>query len=54
MTTKKIERRIKIKYRIRKNVFGTAERPRMSVFRSIKQIYVQVINDLEGKSASAK
>ena len=39
MTTKKIERRIKIKYRIRKNVFGTAERPRLSVFRSNKQIY---------------
>ena len=50
MTTKKIQRRIKIKYRIRKNVFGTAERPRMSVFRSNKQIYVQVINDLEGKT----
>ena len=50
MTTKKVERRIKIKYRIRKSVFGTAERPRMSVFRSNKQIYVQVINDLEGKT----
>ncbi|MCF0197733.1 MAG: 50S ribosomal protein L18 [Bacteroidaceae bacterium] len=44
MTTK-IERRIKIKYRVRKNVNGTAERPRMSVFRSNKQIYVQIIND---------
>ena len=41
MTTKKVERRIKIKYRIRKNVFGTAERPRLSVFRSNKQIYAQ-------------
>ena len=48
MTTKKIERRIKIKYRIRKRVNGTAERPRMSVFRSNKQIYVQIINDLLG------
>ena len=53
MTTKKIERRIKIKYRIRKSVFGTAERPRMSVFRSNKQIYVQVINDLEGKTLAS-
>ena len=53
MTTKKIERRIKIKYRIRKNVYGTAERPRMSVFRSNKQIYVQVINDVEGKTLVA-
>lgn len=44
MTTKKIERRIKIKYRIRKKVFGTDERPRLSVFRSNKQIYAQVIN----------
>lgn len=48
MTTKKIERRIKIKFRIRKSVNGTAERPRMSVFRSNKQIYVQIINDVTG------
>ena len=53
MTTKKVERRIKIKYRIRKSVVGTAERPRMSVFRSNKQIYVQVINDLEGKTLAS-
>ena len=53
MTTKKVERRIKIKYRIRKSVFGTAERPRMSVFRYNKQIYVQVINDTEGKTIVA-
>ncbi len=50
MTTKKIERRIKIKYRIRKKVNGTAERPRMSVFRSNKQIYVQIINDLTSQT----
>jgi len=48
MTTKKIERRIKIKYRIRKSVNGTANRPRLSVFRSNKQIYAQIINDLTG------
>ena len=48
MKTKKVERRIKIKFRIRKSVNGTAERPRMSVFRSNKQIYVQIINDLTG------
>lgn len=53
MTTKKEQRRIKIKYRIRKKVVGTAERPRMSVFRSNKQIYVQVINDQEGKTIAA-
>ena len=44
MTTK-LERRIKIKYRVRNKISGTAERPRMSVFRSNKQIYVQIIND---------
>ena len=53
MTTKKVERRIKIKYRIRKNVTGTAERPRLSVFRSNKQIYVQIINDLTGTTLAS-
>ena len=53
MTINKIARRIKIKYRIRKRVNGTAERPRMSVFRSNKQIYVQIINDLEGKTLAS-
>ena len=45
MTTRKEQRRIKIKYRVRNKVAGTAERPRMSVFRSNKQIYAQIIND---------
>ncbi|MBQ6204655.1 MAG: 50S ribosomal protein L18 [Prevotella sp.] len=53
MTTKKVERRIKIKFRIRKSVNGTAERPRLSVFRSNKQIYAQVINDLTGQTLAA-
>ena len=53
MTTKKVERRIKIKYRIRKSIFGTAERPRMSVFRSNNQIYVQVINDQNGTTLAS-
>ena len=53
MTTKKVERRIKIKYRIRKSVKGTAERPRLSVFRSNKQIYAQVINDLTGNTLAS-
>lgn len=52
MTTK-IERRIKIKYRVRNKVSGTAARPRMSVFRSNKQIYVQIIDDLSGKTLAA-
>lgn len=53
----KIARRNKIKTRIRGKISGTAERPRMSVFRSNKAIYVQVINDLAGVtlcSASSK
>lgn len=49
----KIERRIKIKYRVRNKVSGTAARPRMSVFRSNKQIYVQVINDEDAKTLVA-
>ena len=53
MTTKKQERRIKIKYRVRKSVNGTAERPRLSVFRSNKQIYAQVINDVNGTTRAA-
>ncbi|MBO7051228.1 MAG: 50S ribosomal protein L18 [Prevotella sp.] len=53
MTIKKVERRIKIKYRVRKNVNGTAERPRLSVFRSNKQIYAQVINDVTGTTLAS-
>jgi large subunit ribosomal protein L18 len=53
MTTKKVERRIKIKFRIRKRVNGTAERPRLCVFRSNKQIYGQVIDDLAGKTLAS-
>lgn len=34
--------------RVRKNVFGTTERPRLSVFRSLNEIYAQVIDDVEG------
>lgn len=47
MALSKIARRKRIHFRIRKHVNGTAERPRLVVFRSNKQIYVQVVNDLE-------
>lgn len=49
MTTK-IERRIKIKKGIRGRISGTTERPRLTVFRSNKQIYAQVIDDTTGKT----
>ncbi len=50
MTLSKLERRNKIKVRIRSKILGTAERPRMTVYRSNKQISVQLINDKEGKT----
>ena len=49
----KIARRNKIKTRIRGKISGTAERPRMSVFRSNKGIDVQVIDDLAGVTLAA-
>ena len=48
MALTKIARRRRIHYRIRKHVSGTAERPRLVVFRSNRQIYAQVINDEAG------
>ena len=53
MALNRIERRQRIHYRIRKKVNGTAEKPRMVVFRSNKQIDVQVIDDLQGKTLCA-
>ncbi|MCQ2059299.1 MAG: 50S ribosomal protein L18 [Bacteroidaceae bacterium] len=49
----KSERRIKIKFRVRNKISGTPERPRLSVSRSNKQIYAQVIDDLSGKTLAA-
>lgn len=50
MALDKRERRIRIKRRVRKDIFGSVEKPRMSVFRSNKQISVQIINDVDGKT----
>lgn len=50
MALTKRERRFRIKKRIRSSLKGTQEIPRMSVFRSNKQIYAQVINDLDGST----
>ncbi|WP_395053538.1 50S ribosomal protein L18 [Flavobacterium sp.] len=48
MSLTKSERRQRIQYRIRKIVSGTAARPRLSVFRSNKEIYAQLIDDANG------
>lgn len=52
METKAI-RRQKIKYRIRKKVAGTPEKPRLSVFRSNAETYVQLIDDVNGVTLAA-
>ena len=49
----KDDRRQRIKYRIRKRMRGTSERPRLSVFRSVSHIYVQVIDDMTGTTVAA-
>jgi len=50
---KKLEARLKRKKRVRKKMFGYPERPRVSVFRSHKHVYAQVINDVEGHTLVA-
>ena len=50
MAFSKVVRRQKIKRRIRKNITGTTSVPRLSVFRSNKQIYAQIIDDSTGKT----
>jgi len=49
----KIKRRERIKAHIRHKVSGTAAKPRMTVFRSNAQIYVQLIDDVNGKTLAA-
>jgi len=53
MALDKLNRRLKIKRRIRKKVFGTAKLPRLTVFRSNKQIYAQLIDDLTGTTLAS-
>jgi large subunit ribosomal protein L18 len=52
MATKET-RRIRIKKSIRSRISGTSERPRLTVFRSNKQIYAQVIDDTTGRTLAA-
>ena len=46
--TKKVQARIRRRKHIRKTVFGTADKPRISIFRSLKHIYAQAIDDDSG------
>ncbi|MDN3515064.1 MAG: 50S ribosomal protein L18 [Candidatus Brocadia sp.] len=49
----KLQKRARRHRRIRRKVVGTSERPRLSVFRSLKHIYCQIINDIDGKTLAA-
>jgi len=50
MSVKKETARARRKLRIRKKVHGTSERPRLTIFKSLKHIYAQVIDDISGKT----
>lgn len=52
-TAQKLSRRQNIRYRIRTKIAGTAQKPRLSVFRSNRDIYVQLINDDNGTTIAA-
>ena len=52
-TSDKAVKRQKIKYRLRKKINGTSEKPRLSVVRSNKDIYVQIINDVSAATVAA-
>jgi len=49
----KDDRRQRIKYRIRRRVTGTVERPRLTVFRSVSHMYVQVVDDMNGRTIAS-
>jgi large subunit ribosomal protein L18 len=49
----KDDRRQRIKYRIRRRVIGTVERPRLTIFRSVSHMYVQVVDDASGKTIAS-
>ncbi len=53
MALSKEDRRQRLRYRIRKTVSGTEQRPRLAVFRSNKEIYAQLIADVNGKTITA-
>jgi large subunit ribosomal protein L18 len=49
----KDDRRQRIKYRIRRRVSGTVERPRLTIFRSVSHMYVQVVDDASGSTIAS-
>ena len=53
MAAKRLTGRSRRKQRVRKKVQGTAERPRLTVYRSLRHIYAQVINDITGQTLIA-
>jgi len=53
MSLTKSEHRVRRHRLVRKKVYGTAERPRLAVFRSSKHIYVQVIDDIAGRTIAS-
>lgn len=53
MTLSKQESRLRKRWRIRQKISGTNDRPRMSIFKSNKQIYVQLIDDVAGVTLAA-
>ena len=53
MALSKTDRRNRLRFRIRKTVSGTEQRPRLAIFRSNKDIYAQLIDDVNGKTITA-
>lgn len=49
----KAKRLVRRKFHVRSSVFGTTERPRLSVYRSSKHIYAQLVDDMSGKTLAA-
>ena len=52
-TAVKVQQLARRRRRVRKTILGTAERPRLNVFRSSAHIYAQIINDIEGKTLAS-
>ena len=47
------KRLLRRKYSVRKHIFGSVERPRLSIYRSSKHIYAQIVNDFDGKTLAS-